>query len=161
MAVGKSTIGRALAQYLHYEFVDSDHEIEARTGADISWIFDVEGEAGFRKREEAVIDEYSQRDGVVLATGGGAVINALNRERLKNRGFVIYLTAPVEALVERTVYDKKRPILQQSSDRGDIFRRILSERGPLYESVADHTLNTSNLSQRQIIRRLAEVFCQA
>ena len=161
MAVGKSTVGRALAQYLQFEFVDSDQEIEARTGADISWIFDVEGETGFRRREEAMIDELSQRTGVVLATGGGAVLSASNRERLKTRGFVIYLTAPIEALVERTVYDKKRPILQQSSDRSEIFRRILVERGPLYASIADHTLDTANLSQRQIIRRLADVFRRA
>jgi shikimate kinase len=160
MAVGKSTIGRALSQFMKFDFVDSDQEIEARTGADVSWIFDVEGEAGFRKREAAIIDELSQRDRVVLATGGGAVINPDNRTCLSGRGFVIHLTAPVKTLVDRTVYDKKRPILQQSSDRGEIFRKILAERGPLYESVADHTLNTENLSQKQIIRRLADAFRQ-
>jgi shikimate kinase len=158
MAVGKSTIGRALAHFMKFDFVDSDQEIEARTGADVSWIFDVEGEAGFRKREAAMIDELSLRDRVVLATGGGAVINPDNRACLQARGFVIHLTAPVQTLVDRTVYDKKRPILQQSVDRGEIFRRILDERGPLYESISDHTLNTSNLSQKQIIRRLAEAF---
>lgn len=158
MAVGKSTIGRALAHFMKFDFVDSDQEIEARTGADVSWIFDVEGETGFRKREAAMIDELSQRDKVVLATGGGAVINPANRSCLESRGFVIHLTAPVQTLVDRTVYDKKRPILQQSTDRSAIFRRILEERGPLYESVSDHTLNTSNLSQKQIIRRLADAF---
>jgi len=158
MAVGKSTIGKALSQYMNYEFYDSDQTIEARTGADVSWIFDVEGEAGFRRREEAVIDELSQMDRVVLATGGGAILSQLTRERLHDRGFVIHLTAPIKILVDRTVYDKKRPILQQSSDREAIFRRILEQRGPLYDEAAHFRLNTANLGQKRVIKRIADVF---
>ena len=91
MGAGKTTIGRLLAQYLHLDFLDSDQEIEARTGADIPWIFDVEGESGFRDREERVIDELTQRDNIVLATGGGAVLREANRQALFGRGEVVYL----------------------------------------------------------------------
>ena len=99
MGAGKTTVGRALAVELGREFIDSDQEIEDRSGADIAWIFDVEGETGFRDREEAVIDELTQRNGIVLATGGGAILRAINRARIKRRGVVVYLTATVEQAI--------------------------------------------------------------
>lgn len=156
-AVGKSTIGAALAKFLQFNFVDSDRAIEAHTGVDVSRIFKDEGEVGFRKREAGMIDELSQRDYIVLATGGGAVLNADTRARLQARGYVIYLTAPVQVLVGRTAYDKARPLLQQAKDREHVLRRMMVMRGPLYESIADHTLNTATLSRIQIIRRLSKV----
>ena len=112
MAVGKSTVGKTLADTLEMPFFDSDHEIEARAGAEVSWIFDVEGETGFRDREEHVIDELSQMDGVVVATGGGAVKRSINRFHLASRGVVIHLDCPLRRLLARTRNDKKRPLLQ-------------------------------------------------
>ena len=117
MGSGKSTIGRHLAKSLELEFVDSDHEIERRTGANIPLIFDVEGEAGFRQREKKVIDELTQRRGVVLATGGGAVLDPENRARLRERGKVIYLYATAEQLLSRTAKDRNRPLLQTADPR--------------------------------------------
>ena len=111
MGAGKSTIGRQLAQQLSMEFVDSDNEIEQRAGADISWIFDVEGEEGFRKREERIINELTQRQGIVLSTGGGSVLSKDTRNYLSARGIVIYLKTTVDKQVERTLRDKKRPSL--------------------------------------------------
>jgi shikimate kinase len=110
MGAGKSTVGRALAGHLGWTFVDSDHEIEQRTGADIPWIFEIEGEAGFRDRETQVIDALTQRDGVVLATGGGAIMRDVNRETLGSRGFVVYLAATLREQVRRTGKDSKRPL---------------------------------------------------
>ena len=109
MAVGKSTIGRVLAQSLGREFFDSDQVIEERAGAPIAWIFDVEGEQGFRDREQAVIDELTRKEGIVMATGGGAVLRETNRNALAGRGCVVHLDSSVERLVERTCRDKKRP----------------------------------------------------
>ncbi|MFO8023542.1 shikimate kinase, partial [Thiohalophilus sp.] len=112
MGAGKTTIGRQLAQALGKEFIDSDHEIENRTGVNIPLIFELEGEQGFREREAAVIDDLTARDNVVLATGGGAVLYEQNRQHLKERGTVIYLQARVGQLLERTHKDKNRPLLQ-------------------------------------------------
>lgn len=111
MGAGKSTIGRQLAQQLSMEFVDSDNEIEQRAGADISWIFDVEGEEGFRKREERIINELTQRQGIVLSTGGGSVLSKDTRNYLSARGIVIYLKTTVDKQVERTLRDKKRSVV--------------------------------------------------
>ena len=109
MGAGKTSIGRQLADALGMEFFDSDHEIEARSGATIPWIFDVEGEEGFRRREQAMIDELSQRQNIVLATGGGAVLSEANRNYLKTRGTVIYLSASIDLLLERTQRDRQVP----------------------------------------------------
>jgi len=112
MGAGKTTIGRHLAEILAWPFVDSDHEIELRTGASIPWIFDMEGEEGFRKREEQMIAELTQRQHIVLATGGGAVLREINRKNLHQRGIVVYLETPVSMQLERTAHDKNRPLLQ-------------------------------------------------
>ena len=112
MAVGKSTVGRMLAEVLDMPFFDSDHEIEVRAGAEVSWIFDVEGEEGFRLREEHVIEELTQLDGVVLATGGGVVKRETNRDYLARRGIVLHIDCPMNRLLARTAKDKKRPLLK-------------------------------------------------
>jgi len=124
MGAGKSTIGRHLAQQLHMEFVDSDTVIEERTGADISWVFDVEGEEGFRKREEAVLEDLTQEQGIVLATE--------NRNRLSARGVVVYLETTIEKQLARTNRDKKRPLLQTDNPR-EVLEQLAEERNPLYE----------------------------
>lgn len=153
MGTGKTTIGRHLAKTLHMEFVDSDQEIEERTGADITWIFDIEGEAGFRRREAAVIDELTRRENVVLATGGGAVLDAKNRQRLKQRGTVVYLHTDVDLLVRRTAKDTKRPLLQ-TDNPGERLRELMAAREPLYRDLADVTLTTSDYTVRGAVKAL-------
>ena len=122
MGAGKSTIGRELANKLHLEFYDSDQEIERRTGADISWVFDLEGEEGFRKREESVIDDLTEKQGIVLATGGGSVISSMVRNRLSARGIVVYLETTIDKQVARTQRDRRQPIIT------DVRRASLSAR---------------------------------
>mgnify|MGYP005727918229 CR=1 FL=1 len=156
MAVGKSSVGRQLAQELGFTFVDADEMIEERAGADIPWIFDIEGEEGFRDRESQVICEMSTRDGVVLATGGGAILRESNRVALK-RGYVAYLTSPISALVRRTRKDKSRPLLQ-GGDPEETLRRLARERGPLYEIVADATFETHNAGVKKVALQVAEWF---
>ncbi|MEZ5561008.1 MAG: shikimate kinase AroK [Pseudomonadales bacterium] len=159
MAVGKSTVGRLLADQLDFEFFDSDHVIEERSGAPVAWIFDVEGEQGFRDREEAVLDELTQKEGIVLATGGGAVLRPENRTRLASRGVVVLLDSPLDRLVERTRRDRKRPLLAQGAPRA-ILERLQRERGPLYEEIADYTFVTDRKGPKalatQIVERLRE-----
>jgi len=141
MGVGKTTVGRQLAKLLGYEFIDSDHEIESRTGAKISWIFDMEGEEGFRQREQAMIDELSQRENIVLATGGGAVLREENRQALKQRGIVVYLEADVDELISRTSHDKNRPLLQTENPR-ETLQKLMQERESLYQEIADLVFDT-------------------
>ncbi|MDO7653173.1 MAG: shikimate kinase AroK, partial [Porticoccus sp.] len=136
MGAGKTTIGRFLADYLSLEFIDLDAEIETRCGANIPWIFDVEGEAGFRKRESQILEEVTTRSGILLATGGGAVLDESNREILKQRGYVAYLSASVEQLLERTANDRSRPLLQVDNPR-EVIEKLIAERDPLYREVAD------------------------
>ena len=136
MGAGKTTIGRFLAENLNLEFVDLDAEIEDRCGANIPWIFDVEGEDGFRKRESKMLDEVASRNGVLLATGGGAVLSENNRKILKQRGYVVYLSASVGQLLERTAHDRNRPLLQVDNPR-EIIEKLISDRDPLYKEVAD------------------------
>ncbi len=157
MAVGKSTVGRHLADALQLPFYDSDAEIEARAGAEVSWIFDVEGEIGFRDREEQVIDELTQMQGVVIATGGGAVKRAANRQHLSARGTVVHLDCPLQRLLARTRKDKKRPLLQ-GDDREEVLRKLLCERAPLYAEIADYRFVSDQQSVttlvQQIVRQL-------
>ena len=159
MGAGKSTIGRQLAQMLNYEFVDSDHEIEARTGADIPWIFDVEGEEGFRRREESVIDELTQRDGVVLATGGGVITREANRRAISARGIVIYLKTSIEQQLARTAKDRKRPLLQHAEPR-KVLTELMKIREPLYLEVADHVVDTDASNIRDVASKIAELVSQ-
>ncbi len=156
MGAGKSTIGRMLAEHLNYQFVDSDAEIEQRTGASISWIFDEEGEEGFRSRECAVIDELTQRSQIVLATGGGAIKSADNRRNLINRGIVLYLHAPVERQFQRTMKDKRRPLLQTENPKATL-ENLMKQRDPLYREVADYVINTDALSARAVLQNILQI----
>jgi shikimate kinase len=153
MGAGKSTIGRGLASRLQYSFCDSDAVIESRTGADIPWIFDVEGEEGFRARETAVLKELVQNHQQVIATGGGIVLKAENREYLKRGGVVIYLTASLDQLVQRTAKDRKRPLLQVANPRARL-QQIVEERDPLYRSVADHVLVTDGRGPKAVVQEI-------
>ena len=153
MGAGKTTIGKYLAQQLKLRFVDTDAEIEERTGADIPWIFDVEGEEGFRDREQRVVEEMTLRDNVVLATGGGVVLRPENRRALAGRGFVIYLYATVDEQVRRTRRDRQRPLLQ-GGDPEQILRDLMSERDQLYKEIADHIIETDSCSPKTVAQRL-------
>lgn len=155
MGAGKSTVGRFLAERLGYEFVDSDHEIEARTGVTIPMIFDIEGEEGFRQREETAIDDLTQRQNIVLATGGGAVLREANRRNLRTRGFVIYLRSSVESLVQRTKNDRNRPLLQ-TDDPEKVLRELLEKRDPLYMEVADLVVETQQVSIFRVVKQIQE-----
>lgn len=155
MGAGKTTIGRQLAQALGREFIDSDHEIEARTGVNIPLIFELEGESGFREREAAVIDELTARENIVLATGGGAVLREENRRHLKQRGTVVYLQAGVEQLLERTRKDKNRPLLQ-TADPQACLQALLAEREPLYLQLADMVVHTGQGNIRHLVESILE-----
>lgn len=155
MGVGKSTIGKKLARKLGMRYLDSDREIEKKTGATIPLIFDVEGEQGFRERESRVLDELTLQQGIVLATGGGAVLAAINRDILRERGTVIFLDGSAELLMKRTEHDHNRPLLQ-TGDRLGKIRSILEIRHPLYCEVADMKLAVDRLSVKQIIERITE-----
>jgi len=155
MGAGKSTIGKYLAQHLKLRFADTDAEIEARTGADIPWIFDVEGEAGFREREQQVVEEMTLWDDVVLATGGGVVIRPENRQALASRGYVVYLYATVEEQVRRTRRDRRRPLLQKG-DPEEVLRSLMASREPLYREIADHIIETDGCSPRSVAQRLVQ-----
>ncbi len=153
MGAGKSTIGRRLAELVDLPFVDSDHEIEARTGATIPLIFEVEGEAGFREREASVIDELTDNSHLVLATGGGAVTRPETRERLRARGFVIYLETSVDEQLRRTARDRNRPLLRTPDPRARLAA-LLAERDPLYRSIAHLIVNTDHQQPRQVAQRI-------
>ncbi len=153
MGAGKTTIGRLLAKDLNLPFLDSDHEVEARSGADIPWIFDMEGESGFRLREMQVVTELCSIKGVVMATGGGVVKAEANRRALCANGFVVYLYAPVSVQLERTARDKRRPLLQRP-DREQVLRSLLKERDPLYRGIADLVLDTQKMSPKTVIAEI-------
>lgn len=156
MGAGKSTIGRQLAQQLNMEFIDSDHEIERRTGADIAWVFDVEGEEGFRDREEKVINELTEKQGIVLATGGGSVKSKETRNRLSARGVVVYLETTIEKQLARTQRDKKRPLLQVDAPR-EVLEALAQERNPLYEEIADVTIQTDDQSAKVVANQIIQM----
>lgn len=156
MGAGKSTIGRHLAQQLHMEFYDSDTEIEERTGADISWVFDVEGEEGFRLREEKVINDLTEKQGIVLATGGGSISSKESRNRLSARGIVVYLETTIEKQLARTQRDKKRPLLQTEQPR-EVLEALAQERNPLYEEIADFVVRTDDQSAKVVANQIIEL----
>ena len=153
MGAGKSTIGRHLADELHLDFYDSDQEIERRTGADIAWIFDLEGEDGFRKREETVINDLTDKQGIVLATGGGSIVTKAVRNRLSARGIVVYLQTTIDKHVARTQRDKRRPLLQ-TNDPKQVLRDLADLRNPLYEEVADYVVDTDDQSARAVANQI-------
>ncbi|MDX1482765.1 MAG: shikimate kinase AroK [Woeseiaceae bacterium] len=155
MGAGKSAVGRQVARLLHLSFVDSDDEIESRTGVDIPFIFEKEGEAGFRKREAAAIDELTQQQGLVLATGGGAVINDDTRSRLGARGFVVYLQTSIEQQLERTRRGRERPMLQ-SGDPREILEKLMAERDPLYREIADLVVTTDGRKVSAVAKEIVE-----
>jgi len=154
MGAGKTTIGRLLAAELHLLFADTDREIEDRCGADIPWIFDVEGEHGFRDREQAMLAELTERPGLVLATGGGIVMREANRALLKSSGIVVYLAASVDQQYQRTVRDRKRPLLQTDDPRA-VLQRLFELRDPLYQEVADLVVQTDGRNPRSVARDIA------
>ena len=153
MGAGKTTIGKALARRLAYGFVDSDHEIEARTGVSLPTIFEIEGEEGFRKREAQVIADLANLNSHVVATGGGAVLRQENRENLRAGGFVIYLNVPLPTLWERTRHDKNRPLLQVS-DPLQKLRELHAQRDPLYRSIADLIVSGSRITVQSVVHLL-------
>ena len=155
MGAGKSTIGRHIAQQLHLEFFDSDTEIEERTGAEISWVFDVEGEDGFRHREAGVIDDLTLKQGIVLATGGGSVLSKEVRNRLSARGLVVYLETTIEKQLARTQRDKRRPLLQTDKPR-EVLEALAGIRNPLYEEIADLTVRTDEQSAKLVAKEIID-----
>lgn len=151
MGAGKTTVGRQLAEHFRKEFIDSDLEIQRRTGVDIPTIFEFEGEQGFRQREQEVIDELTRRDEVVLATGGGAVIKEQNRKALSSRGLVIYLHCTVEQQFERTHRDKNRPLLQTDDPMAKL-KSLMAERDPLYRQTADLLISTEGRNTQAVVQ---------
>lgn len=155
MGAGKSAVGRYLARTLHLSFVDSDNEIESRTGVDIPFIFEKEGETGFRKREAAAIDDLSKMDGVVLATGGGAIVDTDSRSRLGGRGFVVYLFTSVDQQVERTQKGRERPLLDSDDPRATL-ESLLAARDPLYREIADLVVETDGRKVKSVANEIIE-----
>ena len=156
MGAGKSTIGRQLAQMLGMDCIDSDAGIEERAGAAIDWIFDVEGEEGFRKREARIINELTQGQGIVLSTGGGSILSKENRNVLSARGIVIYLETTVDKQFERTQRDKKRPLLQTENPR-QTLEELAKIRNPLYEEIADIVLQTDEQSAKVVASNIIDL----
>lgn len=153
MGAGKSTIGRLLSAELSLEFYDSDKVIEERCGANIPWIFDMEGEQGFREREQQVIDELTQLPNIILATGGGAVMRKENRQHLSARGTVVYLCTSVNQQLERTAKDKNRPLLQ-AENPGEVLQALFTQRDPLYREVADIIIKTDHHSPKWVVQEI-------
>lgn len=153
MGAGKSTIGRTLAKELKVEFFDSDEIIQERAGADIAWIFDVEGEEGFARREQKIIDELTQKSNIILATGGGVIMSPENRNALAARGTVIYLKTSLQQQYERTKRDTKRPLLQ-TADLESRLETLRLEREPLYEELADISFETDKLTVKAVANNI-------
>ena len=155
MGSGKTTIGKALAKRLSLRFVDADHEIESRTGASIPLIFEIEGEASFRQREADVIRDLSAQQGIVLATGGGAVLNEQSRRLLHERGTVVYLKASVASILQRTSHDRNRPLLQTADPKAKI-EELSRQRAPLYITIETGRPNAQSVVQN-ILAQLEQV----
>ena len=149
MGSGKSTVGKIISSELFLNFFDTDEEIENRTGASIDWIFDLEGEEGFRKRESKILEDMAQKNSIVLSTGGGIILSEVNREMLSSRGTVFYLATPIETQLERTSKDKDRPLLKDG-DPGEILKNLHLTRENLYEEVSDYIVNTEGKSSQEV-----------
>lgn len=159
MGSGKTTIGRALAKKLQKRFIDADHEIELRTGASIPLIFEIEGEDSFRQREADVIADLTTQEGIVLATGGGAILNAESRAFLRERGVVVYLRASVSSIIQRTSHDKNRPLLQTADPKARI-EELARQRGPFYEEVAHITIETGRPNVQSVVQNILTQLAQ-
>ena len=155
MGAGKSAVGRQLARLLHLDFVDSDEEVESRTGVDIPFIFEKEGEAGFRRREATVIDDLSRQEGIVLATGGGAIMDPQNRNHLGARGFVVYLRTSVDQQLSRTRKGRERPLLRNDDPRA-VLEALMATREPLYREIADLTVDTDSRKVRDVVNEILD-----
>ena len=152
MGSGKTTVGRFLARRLRLDFHDLDQEIEKRCGVDVTTIFDIEGEAGFRTREQAMLDELTQRDRILLATGGGTVVNDKNRQILNERGLVVWLETSVDQQLKRLERDQRRPLLQ-APDRRERLEKLADDRNPLYRECAHLTIRSANISPAAMAAR--------
>ncbi len=159
MGAGKTTIGKQLAKRLGRRFYDSDHEIVARTGVPIPTIFEIEGEAGFRRREAQTIVELTAESGIVMATGGGVVINPENRQRLRETGWTVYLNVPPRLLYERTRHDKNRPLLQVADPLGKL-EELHAQRDPFYRDVANIVIEGNQLLASGIVHHLIREYSQ-
>ncbi len=157
MGAGKTTIGRQLARTLQLPFYDSDKAIEESTGVDIPTIFEFEGEAGFRNREQKMIQQLTELQGIVLATGGGAVLREENRQRLQSNGFVVYLYCSVDKIVERTKRDAHRPLLQTDDPRARV-EQLFNEREALYKGCADFEVNTGDLQSKSVVKAILKAY---
>lgn len=153
MGAGKTTIGRGLARMLGREFVDLDHELEARCGVRVPVIFEIEGEAGFRRREAQTLQECTQRRDIVMATGGGAILAEQSRSLLRERGLVVYLRATLDELFRRTSRDRNRPLLATPDPRGTL-RQLMTARDPLYTEVAHVTIDTGASSVNAVVKHV-------
>lgn len=149
MGAGKSSVGKYLAQQLNMDFYDTDEEIEKKTGVEIGWIFDLEGEEGFRKRETAVIKELVRLSDVIIATGGGSILEVENRELLSSHGTVIYLEVALDYQDHRTINESRRPLLRVKN-RKEILEKLYHERAPLYETIVDYRVSTDQRSIREV-----------
>ena len=156
MGSGKSTVGKIISSELFLNFFDTDEEIETRTGASIDWIFDLEGEDGFRKRESKILEEMVQQNSIVLSTGGGIILSETNREHLSSRGTVFYLATPISVQLERTSKDKDRPLLK-NGDPGKILEKLHQARESLYEEVADYIVNTEGKSSQEVSEEIIKL----
>ena len=156
MGSGKSTVGRHLSDILDCPFIDSDAEIESRAGADIPWIFDVEGEEGFRRRETTVLKDLVEHPGAVIATGGGVILAAENREMMARAGVVVFLNVSVEQQLKRTGSGEGRPLLQQG-DREETLKQLMAEREPLYRALADVIISAGGGNARKVARQIEAV----
>lgn len=152
MGSGKSAVGRALARELHRDFFDSDDVIEEHTGVDIAYIFEKEGEEGFRRRESKILEELTGKTGIVLATGGGAVVRDKNRRCLNARGFVIYLQTSVDQQLKRTNRGRERPLLSQADDRRERLETLMQDREPRYLEIADLIVATDGRKVQAVAR---------
>ena len=157
MGAGKTTIGRALAKQLGWRFVDSDHEIEARTGVGIPTIFEIEGEAGFRRRESQVIADLTKQHGLVMATGGGVVLAEENRRNLRENGLVVYLDVSPVKLYERTRLDRNRPLLQVENPLAKL-EELHAQRAPLYREVADLVVDGNRNNPQAVVQLLVKEY---
>lgn len=156
MASGKSTIGLKLANRLNLDFVDTDQQVEDRAGAEISWIFDIEGESGFRIREEEVLKEVCLNDEIVISTGGGIIIEKNNRKLISESGVVIYLEVSIQTQLERTLMDKSRPLLD-SKDKEQTLKNLKKQRTPLYEEIANITIKAGDRSNNQVVEEILKL----